>query len=234
MNQLAKEIAAAIKAGRSLPKMPVNLGIREAYELQKAVVDEVAGGELAGLKAGLTAPSMREQFGVSESLIACLYESGRMMPGVRFASSPGVMIECELGILVDGDGHPTACGPVVEVPRMNFADGQELTGATLIACSIAADRFIVGTQLPMRGDYGDIDVRLERDGEVLSCAPATDALGGPQKALSWMLDEARKWGLPMKDGMLCITGACGGAHRAVPGQYLVDYGELGSIEFTVT
>lgn len=234
MNQLAKEIAAAINAGRSLPKIPVNLDIREAYELQKAVVAEVAGSELAGLKAGLTAPSMRQQFGVSESLIACLYESGRMMPGVSFASAPGIMIECELGIVLGRDGHPTACGPVIEVPRVDFAEGQDVTGVTLIACSIAAHRFIVGTQLPMRADYADIEVRLEKDGEVLSSAPATDALGGPQKALSWMLGEARKWGLPMHDGMLCITGACGGAHRATPGQYLADYGDLGAIEFTVT
>ena len=36
------------------------------------------------------------------------------------------------------------------------------------------------------------------------------------------------------DGMLLITGACGGIHPALPGRYVADYGDMGRIEFTVT
>ena len=36
------------------------------------------------------------------------------------------------------------------------------------------------------------------------------------------------------DGMLLITGACGGIHPAEPGRYIADYGDLGRIEFVVT
>ena len=49
-----------------------------------------------------------------------------------------------------------------------------------------------------------------------------------------MLNEARERGLEVEDGMLFITGACGGIHPAVPGHYVADYGDFGRIEFTVT
>lgn len=234
MQQLIKDIAATIKAGTALPKMPSNLGIEQAYALQKAVVQEVCRGALAGIKAGMTAPAMQNQFGLSSAIVACLYESGRLARGATIESAPGILIECELGLVVDAAGTPKSCGPVIELPRLNFAHSEDQTGANLIACNIAADRFIVGEQLPMRNSYEAIQVRLQCDGEVLSSAPATDAMGGPYEALAWMLDESRKWGLPLEDDMLCITGACGGAHPAKPGHYLVDYGELGSIEFRIT
>ena len=234
MQGLAEKMAAAICAGETLPRMPVNLGIDEAYELQKAVVSAVSGGSVAGLKAGLTAAAGQAQFGVTHPLVGSLYEQGRMAPGVSFASASGIMLECEIGVVIDERGSPKTAGPVIEVPRMAFADPEDASGVNLLACNIAADRYIVGTQLPMLDSYAGIEVRLIRDGETVCAAPATEALGGPGPALEWMLSEARLRGLRITDGMLLITGACGGIHPAKPGSYRADYGVLGCIEFTVT
>ena len=231
---LASAMAAAIRDGGALPRLPANLGIDEAYELQKAVVAAVSGGSVAGLKAGLTAPAAQAQFGVTHPLIGSLYPQGRMAPGVAFPSAPGVVLECEVGIVIDERGAPQSAGPVIEVARMAFADPGDVSGVNLLACNIAADRYIVGTQLPMLDSYADIEVRLLQDGETLSAAPATEALGGPGPALEWMLHEAQQRGLPIADGMLLITGAIGGIHPAKPGSYRADYGALGSVEFTVT
>ena len=231
---LASVMAAAIRDGGTLPKMPAELGIDEAYALQKAVVAAVSGGSVAGLKAGLTAPAAQTQFGVTHPLIGSLYRQGRMAPGISFASAPGVMLECEIGILIDERGAPKSAGPVIEVPRMAFADPSDASGVNLLACNIAADRYIVGPQGPMLDSYADIEVQLTRDGQQVSTAPATEALGGPGPALEWMLREARQRGLPIAEGMLLITGAIGGIHPAKPGHYRADYGILGSIEFTVT
>ena len=227
-------MAAAIRAGEPLPKMPAELDLAAAYDLQKQVVAAVAGSAIAGLKAGMTAAAGQQAFGLTHPLIGSLYVHGRCAPGITFESGPGVSLECEIGIVVDGDGAPKSAGPVIEVPRMAFADAEDRTGANLTACNIAADRYIVGEQQPLRDVYGDITITLTRDGEQVTAAPATDALGGPQAALAWMLNEARTRGLAIEDGMLLITGACGGIHPAQPGHYVADYGSLGSIEFTVT
>jgi len=137
-------------------------------------------------------------------------------------------------LVVDEDGAPKTAGPVIEVPRMAFADEEDRNGANLVACNIASDRYIVGEQRPLRDSYGDVQITWTRDGEEVCSAPASDALGGPQAALAWMLNEARERGLGVEDGMLLITGACGGIHPAVPGHYVADYGDFGRIEFTVT
>ena len=234
MANLVTHMAAAIRAREALPKMPAGLTIDEAYDLQKRVVAAVAGGAIAGLKAGMTAAAGQQAFGLTHPLIGSLYTSGRLAPAATFASEPGVSLECEIGIVVDETGAPKTAGPVIEVPRMAFSDPEDRTGANLTACNIAADRYIVGEQQPLRDSYGDIRITLTRDGEDVSSAPASDALGGPQAALAWMLNEARQRGLEIADGMLLITGACGGIHPAQPGHYLADYGDFGRIEFTVT
>ena len=232
MTQLANDLAAAIKAGRPLPKMPPALTLDAAYALQREVVSALAGDAVAGLKAGMTAAAGQQAFGLTHPLIGSLYRAGQLAPGATFDTGPGVSLECEIGIVVDGDGAPKTAGPVVEVPRMAFADDEDRTGPNLTACNIAADRYIVGDQQPWRDVYGDITITLTRDGEEVCQAPASDALGGPHAALAWMLSEARARSLAVADGMLLITGACGGIHPAVPGHYVADYGSLGRIEFT--
>ena len=232
MTNLAADLAAAIKAGGTLPKMPAGLSLDDAYALQREVVSAVAGDAIAGLKAGMTAKAGQQAFGLTHPLVGSLYQAGRLAPGATFETGPGVSLECEIGIVVDGDGAPKTAGPVVEVPRMAFADDEDRNGANLTACNIAADRYIVGEQQPWRDVYGDITITLTRDGEQVCQAPASDALGGPHAALAWMLGEARARGLAVADGMLLITGACGGIHPAEPGRYVADYGSLGRIEFT--
>ncbi len=233
MEELVEAMAKAVKAREALPRMPDDLDLEQAYAIQKTLVGAVAGGAIAGLKAGMTAAAGQKQFGLTHPLIGSLYESGRLSPGTDLVAATGVSLECEIGVTIDGAGNPKSAGPVIEVPRMAWGDPADATGINLTACNIAADRFIVGTQRPFRNDYADIHITLTRDGEEVCQAPATDALGGPHDALVWMLDEASLRGLEIRDDMLLITGACGGIHPALPGAYRADYGELGSIEFTV-
>ena len=233
MDELVVAMAKAIKERESLPRMPDDLDLEQAYDVQKALVGKVAGSEIAGLKAGMTAAAGQKQFGLTHPLIGSLYEAGRLSPGTRITAAHGVSLECEIGVIIDGLGNPKSAGPDIEVPRMAWADPADATGVNLTACNIASDRFIVGTQLPLRDDYAAVQIALTRDGETVCQAPATDALGGPHDALAWMLEEAASRGLEIRDGMLLITGACGGIHPALPGSYCADYGELGSIEFAV-
>ncbi len=234
MQELIRDMAAAIRDGGRLPKMPADLGLDEAYKVQQAVVAAVCGDDIAGRKAGMTSAAMRHQFGIDRPLLATLYKAGRLAPGGVIAGSAGVMLECEIGLVVAADGTPRSAGPVIEVPRMAFADDDDLTAPNMVACSIAADRFIAGRQLPLLDSFDEVEVVFSRNGETLSSAPATEALDGPLAALEWMLEESRLRGYPVADGMLFITGACGGLHPARPGRYVADYGPLGSIEFTVT
>ena len=234
MDRLVGAMAAAIRGGGTLPKMPTGLTLDEAYDIQKALVAAVAGDAVAGRKAGMTSPAARQQYGIAHPLLGTLFAAGRMTSGVSFPSAAGVIVECEIGVVIGKDGAPRTAGPVIEVPRLAFADAENLTGTNLVACSIGADRYIAGAQMPLLDSYEDIQVTLVRDGETLSTAPATEALGGPVAAVEWMVSESRSRGFPIAEDMLFITGACGGIHPALPGAYRADYGPLGSIGFRVT
>lgn len=233
MGDLAARMAQAIRSGGTLPNMPAGLDLDAAYALQKDVVAAVAGGAIAGLKAGMTTASARQRFGLEHALIGSLYAAGRLASGAVFASAPGVVLECELGLIVDADGAVRAAVPVVEVPRIAFAAPEDATAANFAACNIAADRFIVGSAQPPDAACGDIRIALSHDGAAVASGAASEAFGGPRQALAWMLGEAARRELAIADGMLLITGACGGVHDALPGRYAADYGRLGRIEFTV-
>ena len=233
MGSFVADLAESIRSRSTLPLMPDSLTLDEAYAIQKQVVALVAKDSVSGLKAGMTAKAGQEAFGLTHPLIGSLYSWGELKSGAVFDGGEGVKLECEIGIVVDGDGNPQSAGPVVEVPRMEWARPEDAVGTNLTATNIAADRYIVGEQKPWRDDYSDVGVVLTRDGEVVCEAPVSDALGGPHDALQWMLEEGRVRELNVVDGMLLITGACGGIHPAEPGKHVADYGAFGRVEFTV-
>ena len=234
MSEFVENLARAIRDRTTFPPMPKGLSLDDAYAMQAELVQAVSGGAIAGYKAGLTAPAGQAQFGIDHPLIGVLYSSGRMQSGVSFSGGPGVMLECEIGVVMDAAGNPRTAGPVIEVPRAAWNSAADATGINMAASNIAADRFITGDQAEIRDDYDDLEVILTRDGETVTQAPLHEALGGPLPALKWMTALARELGRPLEDGMLMITGAVGGIQPAQPGKYVADYGVLGKIAFTVT
>jgi len=233
MNDLTLKIAEAIRQKQSFPKMPENLDLDTAYIIQREVVKAVAPDALAGIKAGVTTKAAQELFKLDDSVVGSLYAAGKLSSGCKVNTRPGVVIECEIGIVVDGSGKPLSAGPVIELPCMAFANDEDRTGVNLVANNIAADRFIMGEQLALLESYDELTVSLERDGEPVTSAPLTEALGGPYPALAWLVQEAGRREIQIEEGMLLITGACGGIQPGIPGSYVADYGPLGTIEFEI-
>ncbi|MCY4127766.1 MAG: hypothetical protein OXG15_00860 [Gammaproteobacteria bacterium] len=231
--EFASALAGAIRNRDSFPAMPSDLSLDDGYEIQKQVVEAVADGAIAGWKAGMTAPAGQAAFGLKHPLIGSLYGWGRLENGASIEMVPGIKLECEIGITIDANGNAKSAGPVIEVPRMMWNSPDDAKGSNLTATNIAAYHYIVGEQQPIRDDYEQLSVSLTRDGETVCEASLSDALGGPKQALQWMLSEASVRGMTPTDGMLLITGACGGIHDGEPGSYVADYGPLGTIEFTI-
>lgn len=231
--KLASALASAIRNRDSFPAMPSDLSLDDGYDLQKLVVEAVADGDIAGWKAGMTAPAGQAAFGLKHPLIGSLYRWGRLENGATVDMVPGVKLECEIGITIDANGNAKSAGPVIEVPRMMWNSSDDAKGSNLTATNIAAYQYIVGDQQPIRDDYEQLSVTLTRDGETVCEASLSDALGGPKQALQWMLNEASVRNMMPANDMLLITGACGGIHDGEPGSYVADYGPLGTIEFTI-
>jgi 2-keto-4-pentenoate hydratase len=61
----------------------------------------------------------------------------------------------------------------------------------------------------------------------------SDSLGGPETAVSWIVQEAEARGFSLGKETLLLTGACGKVVPAEVGEYNADFGPLGSIGFEI-
>ena len=101
----AENISQAIILRQPLPVMP-ELSIEEGYQLQKAVSKLINSESFPGLKAGVTSKEMQKLVGLSEPLIASIYERGKCESGSTITDTPKHELEFELGVIVDSEGVP--------------------------------------------------------------------------------------------------------------------------------
>jgi 2-keto-4-pentenoate hydratase len=69
--------------------------------------------------------------------------------------------------------------------------------------------------------------------EVVNQGKGTDALAGQWKAALWLVNTMVKQGWKIEPGHIIITGALGRMVPGKPGNYIADYGNLGTITFEI-
>lgn len=229
---LVQQLDSAVLNRAKLPKFP-QLSLADAYGVQTAFT-VIAEGGLAGFKAGITTPNLQAYFGLDGPVLGRLFNRGRLEKNCILPYIAGVNLECEMGIIIDKNGKPKAMAPAIEIVYIDLAEPADMNAANLVACNLGADRFIVGDLVPWQDDFETAEVSLARDGEVINQAALTEAIGGPAPALKWMIEQAQTLDLLLEDDMLLMTGTCGGVVPGERGDYVADYGVLGSIAFTVS
>ena len=222
-------LASAVVEGRTFPRFPDDLDLAGGEAMQADLARAVSG--IAGLKAGVGDESVQRALGLDGPLLGYLYWGRDLNSGVEFAADPAARFECELGVRVSEAGEILSLCPVIELVRPGFADSAEMTGANLAACNVAADRFIVGEEQPWTAVRTG-EVIASQDGQVILQADLTEAFGGPEVAVEWLIGETTRRGIDLWDRLLFITGACGQAIPVDPGSYEVDFGPLGKLAFT--
>jgi 2-keto-4-pentenoate hydratase len=225
-----RDLADAVAAGRTYPRFPEGLDLRDGEAIQAELVERVASGVAAGLKAGVGESAAQQFLGLEGPMLGFLYEGRRLNDGVELVADPAVRLECELGLRVSARGEVEAVCPVIEFVRPDFALPSDLTGANLAACNIAADRFLPGPWQPWTGSLAG-PITVTRSDEIILEAEITGSLGGPEAAVAWMRSEAARRDIALWDGMLFITGTCGQALPLQPGSYEVDFAGLGMLRF---
>ena len=130
-----RDLAYAVAAGRTYPRFPEGLGLHEGEAIQTELVELVASGVPAGLKAGVGETAVQQFLGLAGPMLGFLYDGRRLNDGVELEADPAVRIECELGLRVSADGEIDAVCPVIELVRPDFATPSDLSGANLAAWS---------------------------------------------------------------------------------------------------
>ncbi len=226
-------IADSIKLNRRYPDVPNDTDAAKAYAIQAIVVKDVYGTKIAGYKAGLTSPITQQRFGIDQPVLGVLPESGQLSSGATLALVPGLKIEVEIGFLVGVDDQPAAMLPIIELPRLDYADMKQVSLADIVATNVSAYRFISGTTGVPDPNVRSYEVSLDKDGKELFSAFGLDALGDPLDSYAWMVNKIRAIGYELKPGMIMMTGALGRVVDAEPGTYVAHYGPLGELEFRI-
>jgi 2-keto-4-pentenoate hydratase len=232
-NALEDAIANAIMLEHTYPDVPDDTDPAEAYAIQASVVDGVFGKKIVGYKAGLTSTAAQRQFGVDQPVLGMLPEADRLSPKATIAMAQGLKIEVEIGFLVGVEDQPAAMFGVIELPRLAYADMQQVKLADIVATNVSAYRFITGPTAMPDPDVRKYAVSLDRDGAQLFSAFASDAFGDPYNVYGWMVTRIRSLGYFLEPGMILITGSLGRVVDAQPGDYVARYGPLGEIRFRI-
>lgn len=228
------------------------LTVETAYRMQYGVVKQWLGEQLpVGFKAGLTSKAGQEKFSVAHPVAGVLLPGGqRQLENGEFVVyrkdfiSP--MIEAEIGFrfkeviskpIADVCQLKTKVAsvlPVIELPDLAFDNAAQLKGVDIIANNVAARQFIVGAPRSVDGiDLDALAILLKKDGKLLLEGRGSDAMDSQWQALLWLVNQTLASGWRVEPGQLLITGALGKMLTTKAGEYQVEFGALGKIDFSV-
>jgi len=234
---LLDSIAQAVRNKEQLPEFPPGITVADAYQYLPQLTQRVSGSS-AGIKAGVTNAELQKLFGLEEALIGLLYQNREIKSGDSLVYSPHRRIECEMAVTFDADGKPTAVGPAIEFVSLDFARPEDMTPGNVTLSNLGADQFIRGEMEAWgRFDFealSTLEIVATRDDETLLITTPMDSLGGPRLAHEWCMAKAKELGYSLPQGGILLAGTNGSALNGEPGEYTIDFGHLGSIQFTIT
>ncbi len=256
------DVNTYVELYKSLAPIPLltasnpDLSYEGAYLFQESFVQSLLneGEEFGGFKLGLTGE--KRPFGATEAVYGRLLKSQFREAGKVYSSDfvkPLVEVELAFKFKEDID-FPLTFGqlkdaidwvaPAIELPDLFFDDMKNLSWLDLIALDVAPRQVIVGNHVSINDvDVESINITAYHNGEVVKQAPSTSTLGGQMRALMYLAAKLNhhmisfsKSGNPLYKihaGDIVITGALGGFMPGKPGQYQVNYGPLGNLDFEI-
>lgn len=207
----------------------------EAYRVHLAFLDlltAAGGGPRIGWKVGFTNAVAQERNGTDAPVLAGLL-GGNAYVGEAEITSPrgtGLGVEPELALRL----RAPLAGPVSREEAAAAVDAVALAfeivesrGAvdviglpTLVADGVLQFGSVLGEWNeaidPLTLDQ--VDVKLQVDGETNGFQSATQVLGHPLNALTWLSGESVRHGVELRPGDVILTGAIVPAQHLNPGQ----------------
>lgn len=252
VSRLAEILINAHKEGKRIPVLSIQypeLDVKTAYQVQNVYVEQrLMKDSIAGFKGGLTAEVSWKRFGLNEPVAGVLLASGKRKANsiIDKSAFKTLMMEIEIGFVIGKSihlplknaaelkDHTWEVVPVIEFPELGFTDMQKLKGPDIIAANIGSAMFMVGEKQKINKlDINALQVTLKKNGEVINRGKGTDALAGQWKAALWLVNTMVKQGWEIEPGHMIITGALGRMVPGKPGNYIADFGSLGTITFKI-
>jgi 2-keto-4-pentenoate hydratase len=223
-----------------------------AYSVQRDAVARLVKGNgdtIVGYKAGLTSNPAQHRFGIKEPLAGVLLASMDRSRNavIQVAEFQVLMIETEIAFVVGKRIRKPLKSKrslrrrlrmavaAIELPDLAFTDMEHLAAVDIAAANVAAAGFLKGSGGVRDGldDLAGLRVTLEKGGVTVNEGTGSDTLGDPLEAALWLVNASVAQGYTIEPGHILLSGALGKMIPATPGEYRADYGDLGTIRFTI-
>ena len=235
-----------------LTKAYPQMGMAEAYAIQKALVDaQVADGrKVIGWKIGLTSKAMQSALNIdipdSGILLDSMYfENGARVPKDRFIQP---RIEAEIAFVMKSDLLGAASAeeviaateyvcPSLEILDTRIVRQDAETGAIrkvfdTISDNAANAGVVLGAE---RHDPKDVDLRwvgaiVSKNDEVEETGLGAGVLNDPVTSMVWLTERMEEYGQSIRAGDIVLSGSFIRPIEAEPGSaFYADFGDFGSV-----
>jgi 2-keto-4-pentenoate hydratase len=249
--QLSKMLYEAMKTGIPIDKFSetdIAATAEDAYEIQlRNVKRALEDGEIiSGKKIGLTSKPMQQLFGIDEPDYGHLYASTEVPSGgiIKMETLNKPKVEGEIAFVLKED---------LAGPGVTIEDVYRATDYLCASIEIVDTRFkdwkikLVDTisdngssVLYVLGDIKvkldelslpEIEMTLQRNGEVINKGTGADVLGNPAISVAWLANKLHEFGVKLNKGDVILSGAITAAPEAFSGdKFECSFSGLGSVK----
>ena len=230
-DQKIKEI---VNAAPLSPITGINgdITLEEAYCSQKKYVDilKSLNGKPIGYKVGFTGKSTQERFKIKTPATAILFEHMFIKNGSSIDKNFGhrTLIEPDLMMIVKDSGimnatnaieaskHISSIHPYMELPALQIAKGEPITGAVIVAINMVATKMVMGPGILMQSNPEFIEslasmqtVFQDEMGTIIQKSPGSTLMGNPMNVVLWLIEEFNRKGITLKAGDRLSLGSVG-------------------------
>jgi 2-keto-4-pentenoate hydratase len=218
--------------------------VEDGYAVQTLLAGQ-PGHDVRGWKVTALSKEQQQLYGadrpVAGALLAPFFHAAPATLPVKSFVVP--LLECEVSFLLGKDLPPREKPYTREdieaaieavVPAMEVADGRspdDAPGVLKLADSMGNGAFISGQPVTdwRQLDLTAIDVTLSYDGKITERGSSSSILGNPLLAVIALANAQPLPAGGLKRGQIVTTGTCTTPIPPRPGQYVGDYGALGTV-----
>ena len=229
-----QKIIEIVNAAPLSPITGINgdITLEDAYCSQKKYINilKSLNGKPIGYKVGFTGKSTQERFKIKTPATAILFEHMFIKNGSSIDKNFGhrTLIEPDLMMIVKDSGimnatnaieaskHISSIHPYMELPALQIAKGEPITGAVIVAINMVATKMVMGPGILMQSNPEFIEslasmqtVFQDEMGTIIQKSPGSTLMGNPMNVVLWLIEEFNRKGITLKAGDRLSLGSVG-------------------------
>ncbi|SOJ57571.1 2-hydroxyhexa-2,4-dienoate hydratase [Mycobacterium simulans] len=252
-DELAADLAQAERSREPIAPLTAahpDIDVVDAYEIQLINIRQrvAEGARVVGHKVGLSSKVMQQMMGVDEPDYGHLLDEMQVFEDVPVKTGKYLYprVEVEVGFILSDDLPGAECTeddvlaatealvPSIELIDTRIKDWQ-IKICDTIADNASAAGFVLGAARvsPKEVDVQAIDVKLNRNDELIAEGRSDAVLGNPATAVAWLARKVESFGVRLKKGDIVLPGSCTFAVDARAGdEFVAEFAGLGAVRLS--